>query len=138
MKEKQEQMKSAEMNLKTEAQRLRKMIDTEKENIQHIQRLHGQELLDKERKLQKTLDEKRIEIAKYWEDKLMHEIGRLKEELEQIYTEEQHGAVQRVREEKEREFEMAKKEWEKSIREFSKEVRKLDILYFFKNNQYSI
>lgn len=138
MKEKQEQMKSAEMNLKTEAQRLRKMIDTEKENIQHIQRLHGQELLDKERKLQKTLDEKRIEIAKYWEDKLMHEIGRLKEELEQIYTEEQHGAVQRVREEKEREFEMAKKEWEKSIRECSKEVRKLDILYFFKNNQYSI
>lgn len=135
MKEKQEQMKSAEMNLKTEAQRLRKMIDTEKENIQHIQRLHGQELLDKERKLQKTLDEKRIEIAKYWEDKLMHEIGRLKEELEQIYTEEQHGAVQRVREEKEREFEMAKKEWEKSIRECSKEVRKLDILYFFKNNQ---
>ncbi|XP_044756364.1 protein FAM184A isoform X2 [Coccinella septempunctata] len=122
MKEKQEQMKSAESNLKSEALRLRKMIETEKENIQHIQRLHRQELLDKERKLQQTLDEKRMEIAKYWEDKLLHEIGRLKEELEQIYTEEQHGAVQRVREEKEREFEMAKKEWENKIKECSKEV----------------
>ncbi|XP_045465538.1 protein FAM184A-like isoform X2 [Harmonia axyridis] len=122
MKEKQEQMKSAETNLKNEAQRLRKMMDTEKENIQHIQRLHRQELLDKERKLQQTLDEKRLEIAKYWEDKLLHEIGRLKEELEQIYTEEQHGAVQRVREEKEIEFEMAKKEWEKKVKECSKEI----------------
>ncbi|KAL3277423.1 hypothetical protein HHI36_012771 [Cryptolaemus montrouzieri] len=120
--EKQDQMKAAEASLRNEAQRLRKMIDMEKENLQHMQRIHHQELVDKERKLQQTLDEKRMEIAIYWEDKLLHEIGRLKDELEQIYTEEQHGALQKVRDEKERELESAKKEWEKKIKECSNEI----------------
>ncbi|KAK9874981.1 hypothetical protein WA026_005797 [Henosepilachna vigintioctopunctata] len=122
MTEKQDQMRTAESSLKHEAERLRKMIDTEKENLQHMQRMHHQELLDKERNLRKTLDEKRMEIAIYWEDKLLHEIGRLKEELEQIYTEEQRGALQKIKEEKEKEFEIAKREWEKKIRECANEI----------------
>ncbi|KAJ8971735.1 hypothetical protein NQ314_000548 [Rhamnusium bicolor] len=120
--EQQEQMKLAEDSLKNETKRLRTLIDIEKENIQHIQRKHHQEILDKERKLRQTLDEKRTEIAMYWEERLLHECGRLKSELEQIHNEEKWMAMESVRKRKDEDFQKAQNEWEQKLRNCLKEV----------------
>lgn len=122
MKEQQEQMKAVENSLKTESKRLRTMVDMEKENLQHMQLTHSREIQNRERKLQITLDQKRTEIAMYWEKRLLHEIGRLKMELEQMHNEEKYSAINSVREQKEEEFDEAKKKWELKIEECSREV----------------
>lgn len=122
MKDQQEQMKQVEDSLKAESKKLRRLVDMEKENLQHMQLVHNREIQDRERKLQATLDEKRTEIAMYWEERLLHEIGRLKTELEQLYLEEKYHAIKNVKEEKEDEFIQAKKNWDKKIEECLKEV----------------
>lgn len=118
----QEEMKQAEESLKQEAKRLRTLIEMEKENLQHIQRIHHQEIVDRERTLRQTLDQKKIEIAMYWEERLLHECGRLKMELEQIHNEEKAAAMQTVRLEKDTEFLKAKNQWEQKVQEYLKEV----------------
>lgn len=123
--EQQEQMKQAEDKLKIETRKLRTLIDIEKENIQHVQRVHHQEMVDKERKLQQTLDEKRTEIAMYWEERLLHECGRLKSELEQIHNEEKWLAMESVRKKKDEDFQKAQGEWEQKLRNCLKEVGKV-------------
>lgn len=120
--EKHEQMKDAEESLRKETRKLRSLIDLEKENLQHIQRRHHQEILDKERKLKQTLDEKRTEIAMYWEERLLNECGRLKNELEQIHSEEKWMAMESVRKTKDESFQNAQKDWEKKLRDCLKEV----------------
>ncbi|CAG9854913.1 unnamed protein product [Phyllotreta striolata] len=123
--EEHEQMQQSEENLKTEVKKLRGLIDLEKENLQHMQRIHQQEILDKERKLQQTLNEKRIEIAMYWEDRLLNEISRLKYELEQIYNEEKYSAVETVRKSKDDDFRKAERQWEQKFTEYLNEVQNL-------------
>lgn len=125
--EQQEQMKHAEDKLRNETKKLRTLIDIEKENIQHVQRIHHQELVDKERKLQQTLDEKRTEIAMYWEERLLHECGRLKSELEQIHNEEKWLAMESVRKKKDEDFQKAQNEWEQKLRNCLKEVTYIPI-----------
>lgn len=122
MKEQQEQMKTVENSLKAESKRLRTMVDMEKENLQHMQLTHSREIQNRERKLQITLNQKRTEIAMYWEERLLHEIGRLKTELEQMHNEEKYLAISSVRRQKEEEFEEAKKNWNSKIEECLKEV----------------
>lgn len=123
MKEQQEQMKTVEDSLKAESKKLRKMVDLEKENLLHMQLCHNREIQDRERKLQITLNQKRTEIAMYWEERLLHEIGRLKTELEQLYLEEKYHAINVVKQEKEDEFGVAKKNWDRKIEECLREVR---------------
>lgn len=123
MIEQQEQMKQAESNLRTETKRLRNLIEMEKENLQHMQLKHHQEILDKERTLQQTLHQKRTEIAMYWEERLLRECGRLKTELEQIHNEEKHYAMETVRRNKDEEFQMAQADWDKKMKECLKEVK---------------
>lgn len=125
MKYQQEQMGQAEAGLKQETKRLLNLIEIEKENIQHIQMIHHQELLDKERKLKDTLNQKRTEIAMYWEEKLLHECGRLKDEMEQIHDEEKYIAMETVRKEKEEEFQARQQKWENKLRECLKEIELL-------------
>ncbi|XP_044258105.1 protein FAM184A-like isoform X2 [Tribolium madens] len=125
MMEQQEQMKQAENNLKNETKRLRNLIELEKENIQHIQLKHHQEILDKERVLQQTLHQKRTEIAMYWEERLLRECGRLKSELEQIHNEEKHYAMETIRKDKDEEFQKAQAEWDKKLKECLKEISNL-------------
>ncbi|KAF7285420.1 hypothetical protein GWI33_010669 [Rhynchophorus ferrugineus] len=125
MKDQQAQMIEAEASLKNETKRLLNLIALEKENLQHMQRLHRQELLDKERQLKNTLNQKRIEVAMYWEEKLLHECSRLKEELEQIHDEEKYVAMETVRKEKEEEFRKRQNEWEKKLKECLKEIEHL-------------
>lgn len=122
MKEQEEQMKLVEESLKAESKKLRRLVDMEKENLQHMQLVHNREIQDKQRKLQITLDQKRTEIAMYWEERLLHEISRLKTELEQLYLEERYQAIKDVKQEKEDEFIQAKKNWDKKIEECLKEV----------------
>lgn len=117
-----EQMKQAEESLRNETKKLRSLIDLEKENLQHMQRIHHQEILDKERKLQQTLNEKRTEIAMYWEERLLNECARLKNELEQIHNEEKWMAMESVRKAKDESFQKAQAEWERKLRECLKEV----------------
>lgn len=124
MLQQQEEMKIAEESLRNETKRLRNLIEIEKENLQHMQRIHHQELNDRERKLRQTLEQKKTEIAMYWEERLLHECGRLKNELEQLHNEEKASALDTVRKEKDREFVIAKKAWEQKIQECVKEVRK--------------
>lgn len=122
MNKQQEEMRQAEESLKHEAKRLRTLVEMEKENLQHIQRIHHQEILDRERTLHQTLERKKTEIAMYWEERLLHECGRLKMELEQMHNEEEAAALQTVRKEKENEFLKAKCLWEQKIQECLKEV----------------
>ncbi|XP_048517688.1 protein FAM184A isoform X3 [Dendroctonus ponderosae] len=125
MRDQQAQMMQAESNLKNETRRLLNLIEIEKENLQHIQRIHRQELLDKERKLKDTLNQKRTEIAMYWEEKLLTECGRLKDEMEQIHNEEKYIAMEAVRKEKEAEFQKRQTQWESKMRECLKEIDSL-------------
>nr|CAI5848722.1 unnamed protein product [Callosobruchus analis] len=123
--EQHNQMKQAEESLMNETKKLKRMIELEKENLQHMQRLHHQEILDKERKLQQRLDEKRTEIAMYWEERLLHECARLKNELEQIHNEEKWMAMESVRKVKDEAFQKAQNEWEEKLRNCLKEVEAL-------------
>ncbi|XP_022908515.2 protein FAM184A isoform X2 [Onthophagus taurus] len=125
MTEQQAQMQHAGLMLKEESTRLRKLIDTEKENLQHIQRLHHQELVDKERKLHNTLEEKKTEIAMYWEERLLHECGRLKFELEQLHNEEKAFAMETIRKQKDDELSEHKIKWEEKLQESLKEISSL-------------
>ncbi|XP_018331433.1 protein FAM184A-like isoform X2 [Agrilus planipennis] len=126
MLDQQEELKVADQRLKDETKRLRKIVDMEKENLQHMQRVHNQEMLEKERKLQIKLEEAKTEIATYWESRLLHECGRLKSELEQIYLEEKQAAIESVKARKELELQEAKKNWEKKLNEVVKEVENLN------------
>ncbi|XP_030758972.1 protein FAM184A isoform X4 [Sitophilus oryzae] len=125
MRDQQAQMVEAEASLKHETKRLLNLIELEKENLQHMQRIHRQEILDKERKLKETLNQKRTEIAMYWEEKLLHECGRLKDELEQIHDEEKYNAMEAVRKEKEEEYKKRQNEWEQKLRDCLKEIQYL-------------
>ncbi|GJQ72878.1 hypothetical protein Trydic_g1526 [Trypoxylus dichotomus] len=125
MTEQQAQMLLAEQSLKDEAKRLRKLVETEKENLQHIQRLHNQEITNKERVLHNQLEEKKTEIAIYWEERLLHECGRLKSELEQLHNEEKQYAMEIVRRQKDDEFKEHKKKWEEKLQESLKEISNL-------------
>uniref|UniRef100_A0AAR5P062 Uncharacterized protein n=3 Tax=Dendroctonus ponderosae TaxID=77166 RepID=A0AAR5P062_DENPD len=125
MRDQQAQMIQAESNLKNETRRLLNLIEIEKENLQHIQRIHRQELLDKERKLRDTLNQKRTEIAMYWEEKLLTECGRLKDEMEQIHNEEKYIAMEAVRKEKKAEFQKRQTQWESKMPECLKEIDSL-------------
>jgi chromosome segregation ATPase len=130
MMDQQEQMKLAESSLRSDTKRLRNLIEMEKENIQHIQLKHHQEILDKERTLQQTLHQKRTEIAMYWEERLLRECGRLKSELEQIHNEEKHYAMETVRRDKDEEFQKAQSDWDKKMKECLKEVGNVCICPF--------
>ncbi|XP_023025586.1 uncharacterized protein isoform X3 [Leptinotarsa decemlineata] len=134
--EQQAQMTQSEESLKNETKKLRNLIEVEKENLQHIQRLHHQEMLDKERKLNQTLNEKRTEIAMYWEERLMNECGRLKSELEQIHNEEKWMAMESVRQAKDEDFEKAQQDWEVKLRQCLKEVSSLKRLLAEKDEYY--
>lgn len=125
MHDEHEQMRQNEENLKTEVKKLRNLINLEKENLQHMQLIHQQEILDKERKLQQTLKEKKIEIATYWEEKLLNEISRLKDELEQVYTEEKFTAIESIKRNKDADFQKAQEQWERKYEEYVSEVHTL-------------
>ncbi|XP_056638100.1 golgin subfamily A member 6-like protein 22 isoform X2 [Diorhabda sublineata] len=125
MHDEHEQMRENEENLKSEVKKLRNLINLEKENLQHMQRMHQQEILDKERKLQQTLNEKKIEIATYWEEKLLNEISRLKDELEQVYTEEKYTAIESVKRNKDADFRKAQEQWKQKYQEYVNEVHTL-------------
>lgn len=136
MVQQQQEMKIAEETLRNETKRLRTLIEIEKENLQHMQRIHQQEILDRERKLQQTLSQKKTEIAMFWEEKLLTECARLKMELEQMYNEEKYSAIEHVRKEKNDEFAKAKSSWEKKVQDCLKEVNKTCIKkrnYFLNN-----
>ncbi|KAG5888068.1 hypothetical protein JTB14_010043 [Gonioctena quinquepunctata] len=132
----QEQMKQSEESLKNETKKLRNLIEMEKENLQHMQRIHHQEIQDKERKLKQTLNEKRTEIAMYWEERLMTECGRLKSELEQIHNEEKWMAMESVRQMKDEDFDKAQQDWEIKLRQCLKEVESLKTLLAEKDEYY--
>lgn len=123
-----EEMKISESNLRNESKRLRDLIDIEKENLQHIQRVHNREIIDKERKLKQMLDDQKTAIAFYWEDKLLQECRRLKSELDQLHYEERHNAIEAIKYEKEEEFNEMKQSYEKRIQEYLKEVTSITIL----------
>ncbi|CAH0559520.1 unnamed protein product [Brassicogethes aeneus] len=125
MREQHDQMKETEDGLRNETKKLRNMIELEKENLQHMQRIHHQEILDKERTLKQTLNSKRIEIAVYWEERLLRECGRLKNELEQIHDEEKFLAMETARKEKDEEMANNKKEWDRKLRDCLKEINLL-------------
>lgn len=118
-----EEMKATEQSLKNETKRLRTLVDMEKENLQHMERVHNREILDKERKLKEVLEEQKTAIAFYWEDRLLQECRRLTSELEQLHYEERHMAMQSLKSEKEQEISEMKQKYEKKIQDYLKEVR---------------
>ena len=122
MSEQQQQMKQAERSLQDEAKKLRNLIELEKENLQHMQRLYNQDILDKERTLQSRLEQKKTEIAVYWEERLLHECGRLKYEMEQLHNEEKVFAIETIRRQKDDEYNEHKKKWNNQLQEALKEV----------------
>ncbi|KAK4882817.1 hypothetical protein RN001_006136 [Aquatica leii] len=119
------EMKNTEQNLKDESKKLRTLVDIEKENLQHMQRMHNCEIIDKERKLKEQLAEQKTAIAIYWEERLLQECRRLKSELDQLHYEERHSAIEALKFEKETEMNELKDGYEKRIHEYLKEVHYL-------------
>lgn len=60
--------------------------------------LHSQ-LCEKEREALNRIEIARGEIAMQWEDRLLHEMNRLKVELEQTHMEERTSAIEKLRRE---------------------------------------
>ena len=117
-----QEMKNTEQNLIDESKKLRTLVDIEKENLQHMQRMHNREIVDKERKLKEKLAEQKTAIAIYWEERLLHECRRLKSELDQLHYEERQVAIQSIKTEQDTEIKELKEGYEKRIQEYIREV----------------
>ncbi|KAF5276036.1 hypothetical protein FQA39_LY00832 [Lamprigera yunnana] len=117
-----QEIKNSEQHLKEESKKLRTLVDMEKENLQHMQRMHNREIIDKERSLKQKLAEQKTAIAIYWEERLLQECRRLKSELDQLHYEERHKEIEAVKFEKEDEMNQFKEGYEKRIQEYLKEV----------------
>uniref|UniRef100_A0A1Y1KHN1 Protein FAM184A/B N-terminal domain-containing protein n=1 Tax=Photinus pyralis TaxID=7054 RepID=A0A1Y1KHN1_PHOPY len=120
-----QEMKHTEQNLKDESKKLRTMVDLEKENLQHMQRMHNREIVDKEKALKEKLAEQKTAIAIYWEERLLQECRRLKSELDQLHYEERFAAIEAMKSEHESDIEDLKEGYEKRILEYVREVNYL-------------
>lgn len=80
------------------------------------------QMCEKEREALQRIEIARGEIAMQWEDRLLHEMNRLKSELEQTYMEERVSAVNKIKKEALEETEALTNQFHLRERQLKEEV----------------
>uniref|UniRef100_A0AAG5DKE6 Uncharacterized protein n=1 Tax=Anopheles atroparvus TaxID=41427 RepID=A0AAG5DKE6_ANOAO len=98
-KERLASMTSKVEGLKAELEKANNRIEEEMVKVQQIKNRCEYQLCEKEREALNRIEIARGEIAMQWEDRLLHEMNRLKVELEQMHMEERTTAIEKIRRE---------------------------------------
>ncbi|XP_058124724.1 uncharacterized protein LOC131285405 [Anopheles ziemanni] len=85
--------------LKAELETAYNRIEEEMVKVQQIKNRCEYQLCEKEREALNRIEIARGEIAMQWEDRLLHEMNRLKVELEQMHMEERKSAIEKIQRE---------------------------------------
>uniref|UniRef100_A0A182WDU4 Uncharacterized protein n=1 Tax=Anopheles minimus TaxID=112268 RepID=A0A182WDU4_9DIPT len=86
-------------SLKAELETAYNKLEEEMVKVQQIKNRCEYQLCEKEREALNRIEIARGEIAMQWEDRLLHEMNRLKVELEQTHMEERTSAIEKLRRE---------------------------------------
>ncbi|XP_052889863.1 uncharacterized protein LOC128298162 isoform X1 [Anopheles moucheti] len=86
-------------SLKAELETAYNKLEEEMVKVQQIKNRCEYQLCEKEREALNRIEIARGEIAMQWEDRLLHEMNRLKVELEQTHMEERTSALEKLRRE---------------------------------------
>ncbi|XP_050079796.1 centromere protein F [Anopheles maculipalpis] len=86
-------------SLKAELETAYNKLEEEMVKVQQIKNRCEYQLCEKEREALNRIEIARGEIAMQWEDRLLHEMNRLKLELEQTHMEERTSAIEKLRRE---------------------------------------
>ncbi|KFB47177.1 AGAP011049-PA-like protein [Anopheles sinensis] len=85
--------------LKAELETAYNRLEEEMVKVQQIKNRCEYQLCEKEREALNRIEIARGEIAMQWEDRLLHEMNRLKVELEQMHMEERKSAIEKIQRE---------------------------------------
>ncbi|XP_053683361.1 restin homolog [Sabethes cyaneus] len=86
-------------HLKSELEVANNKLEAEIVKVQQIKSRCEYQLCEKEREALNRIEIARGEIAMQWEDRLLHEMNRLKIELEQMHIEERLSAIEKIKRE---------------------------------------
>ncbi|XP_055530875.1 uncharacterized protein LOC129721845 isoform X2 [Wyeomyia smithii] len=86
-------------HLKAELEVANSKLEAEIVKVQQIKSRCEYQLCEKEREALNRIEIARGEIAMQWEDRLLHEMNRLKVELEQMHIEERLSAIEKIKRE---------------------------------------
>uniref|UniRef100_A0A182SLW0 Uncharacterized protein n=1 Tax=Anopheles maculatus TaxID=74869 RepID=A0A182SLW0_9DIPT len=84
-------------SMKAELETAYNKLEEEMVKVQQIKNRCEYQLCEKEREALNRIEIARGEIAMQWEDRLLHEMNRLKVELEQTHMEERTSAIEKIR-----------------------------------------
>ncbi|ETN61457.1 hypothetical protein AND_006877 [Anopheles darlingi] len=111
--------------LKTDLQTATDKLEQEIVKMQQIKNRCEYQLCEKEREALSRIEIARGEIAMQWEDRLLREMNRLKEELEQMHMEERNSAIEKIQRESLAETEAMSKRFNERINELKDEIESL-------------
>ncbi|XP_065086929.1 interaptin-like isoform X2 [Ochlerotatus camptorhynchus] len=111
--------------LKTELEMANNKLEVEIVKVQQIKNRCEYQLCDKEREALNRIEIARGEIAMQWEDRLLHEMNRLKVELEQMHMEERISAINKIKREALEETEALKHKFNMRERQLKEEIESL-------------
>ncbi|XP_021711061.1 uncharacterized protein LOC5564138 isoform X3 [Aedes aegypti] len=100
-------------------------LEAEIVKVQQIKNRCEYQLCEKEREALNRIEIARGEIAMQWEDRLLHEMNRLKMELEQMYIEERVAAINKFKREALEETEALKHKFNMRERQLKEEIESL-------------
>nr|XP_029731880.1 interaptin-like isoform X2 [Aedes albopictus] len=103
-------------------------LEAEIVKVQQIKNRCEYQLCEKEREALNRIEIARGEIAMQWEDRLLHEMNRLKNELEQMYIEERVAAINKFKREALEETEALKHKFNMRERQLKDEIESLKII----------
>ncbi|XP_055623798.1 uncharacterized protein LOC129767186 isoform X2 [Toxorhynchites rutilus septentrionalis] len=100
-------------------------LESEIVKVQQIKNRCEYQMCEKEREALQRIEIARGEIAMQWEDRLLHEMNRLKSELEQTYMEERVSAINKIKKEALEETEALTNEFHLRERQLKEEIDSL-------------
>ncbi|XP_053675626.1 trichohyalin [Anopheles nili] len=111
--------------LKAELETAYNKLEEEMVKVQQIKNRCEYQLCEKEREALNRIEIARGEIAMQWEDRLLHEMNRLKVELEQTHMEERTSAIEKIRRETLAETEALSKRFNEREKQLKEEIESL-------------
>ncbi|XP_055594060.1 uncharacterized protein LOC129745170 isoform X2 [Uranotaenia lowii] len=111
--------------LRAELETANNKLEAEIVKVQQIKNRCEYQLCEKEREALSRIEIARGEIAMQWEDRLLHEMNRLKMELEQMYLEERITAIDKIKKEALQETEALMHKFNMRERQLKEEIESL-------------
>ncbi|XP_053669302.1 uncharacterized protein LOC128719699 [Anopheles marshallii] len=114
-------------SLKAELETAYNKLEEEMVKVQQIKNRCEYQLCEKEREALNRIEIARGEIAMQWEDRLLHEMNRLKVELEQTHMEERTSALEKLRREALAETEAMSQRFNEREKQLKTEIESLKV-----------